>query len=165
MSAICEICGKEFKTTQGLRGHKTFVHQIASSKEPTAQPVTEQQLAELEDRLQKLESMTGLKEPSALDRLLGTDKPITTQLEQHTRELSELHKQVSGLTEQLKLISRNTELKAELPKLADRTKAGLDKISGRLALLERYIQLEVAGVQDAVVWQLSLDRSSLKRKD
>jgi len=103
MSAICEICGRQFKTTQGLRGHKTFVHQMTSAKEPPARLSTEQQLSELEVRLQKLESTTGLKEPSALDRLLGTDKPITAQLEQHTRELSELHKQVSGLTEQLEL--------------------------------------------------------------
>ncbi|GAI91068.1 unnamed protein product [marine sediment metagenome] len=27
---ICELCGKEFRTTQGLRGHKTFVHDIRS---------------------------------------------------------------------------------------------------------------------------------------
>ncbi len=53
MSVTCEICGKEFKNTQGLRGHKT-------------------------------------KEPSSLDRLLGTDKPITEQLERHTRRLTEL---------------------------------------------------------------------------
>ena len=25
---ICELCGKEFRTTQGLRGHKTFKHGI-----------------------------------------------------------------------------------------------------------------------------------------
>ena len=104
MSAVCEICGKEFKTTQGRRGHKTFVHQLTSFSGKSATPLaTEQQLDQLTTRLEKLESITGLKEPSSLDRLLGTDKPITEQLERHTRELSELHKQVSELTEQLEL--------------------------------------------------------------
>ncbi len=32
MSVTCEICGKEFKTTQGLRGHKTFVHDIHADR-------------------------------------------------------------------------------------------------------------------------------------
>jgi DNA repair exonuclease SbcCD ATPase subunit len=96
MSAICEICGREFKTTQGLRGHKTFVHQIISPSEPPARLATEQHLSKLDDRLQKLESMTGLKEPGALDRLLGTDKPLTEQV-------SELTDQLNGLAEQLEL--------------------------------------------------------------
>ena len=28
---ICELCGKQVKTSQALRGHKTFVHGIIGS--------------------------------------------------------------------------------------------------------------------------------------
>ncbi len=103
MTVNCEICGKQFKNTQGLRGHKTFVHQMTTTHDPVTRLATEQELDQLTTRLEKLESITGLKEPSTLDRLLGTDQPITAQLEEHTRELSELHKQVSELAEQLEL--------------------------------------------------------------
>ena len=30
---VCEICGKEFRTPQGLRGHKTFVHGLGRQTE------------------------------------------------------------------------------------------------------------------------------------
>ncbi len=110
MSAICEICGKEFKNTQGLRGHKTFVHRLTSFRGKSDTPLaTEQQLDQLTTRLEKLESITGLKEPSSLDRLLGTDKPITEQLERHTRRLTELSEQLNNLSQQVKLASSNTE--------------------------------------------------------
>jgi len=111
MSAVCEICGKEFKTTQGRRGHKTFVHQLTSFSGKSATPLaTEQQLDQLTTRLEKLESITGLKEPSSLDRLLGTDKPITEQLERHTRRLTELSGQLREISQQVKLASSNTDV-------------------------------------------------------
>ena len=37
MSVTCEICGKEFKNTQGLGGHKNLAHGITGSN--TQQPV------------------------------------------------------------------------------------------------------------------------------
>ena len=40
----CDICGKEFKTTQGLRGHKTFVHQLTSFSGKSATPLATEQL-------------------------------------------------------------------------------------------------------------------------
>ncbi len=95
MSVTCEICGKEFKNSQGLRGHKTFVHQMTTTHDPVTRLATEQELDQLTTRLEKLESITGLKEPSSLDRLLGTDTPLT----EHVNQLSE---QLSKLTEQLK---------------------------------------------------------------
>ena len=36
----CDICGKEFKNTQGLRGHKNFVH--SDTVGGVGQPVTQQ---------------------------------------------------------------------------------------------------------------------------
>lgn len=110
MSVTCEICGKGFKNTQGLRGHKTFVHQMTTTHDPPARLATEQELDQLTTRLEKLESITGLKEPSSLDRLLGTDKPITEQLERHTRRLTELSGQLREISQQVKLASSNTEV-------------------------------------------------------
>ena len=133
MSATCEICGKEFKNTQGLRGHKTFVHgQAGSSKILSAPAATEQpvsrlrarlgltdsktepiteQLSNIENRLNKLENITGVKDPSSLDWLLGIDKPITEQLEQHTHQLTELSEQLKNLSQQVKIASSNTEFR------------------------------------------------------
>jgi len=110
MSVTCEICGKEFKNSQGLRGHKTFVHQMTTTHDPVTRLATEQELDQLTTRLEKLESITGLKEPSSLDRLLGTDKPITEQLERHTRRLTELSGQLREISQQVKLASSNTEV-------------------------------------------------------
>jgi DNA repair exonuclease SbcCD ATPase subunit len=111
MSVKCELCGKEFKNTQGRRGHMTFVHQITSSSSKSAAPLaTEQQPSKLEERLQKLESAIGLKESSSLDRILGTDEPITEQLEQHTHQLVELNGQLKSLSQQVQLASSSTEV-------------------------------------------------------
>ncbi|MFC1979660.1 hypothetical protein ACFLVS_02135 [Chloroflexota bacterium] len=116
----CEVCGKaDFKNTQGLRGHMAFVHgQTGSSKILSAPAATEQpvsrlrarlgltdsktepiteQLSNIENRLNKLESITGVKELSVLDRLLGTDKPITEQLKQHSHQLTDLSNTITEL--------------------------------------------------------------------
>jgi len=116
----CDICGKEFKNTQGLRGHKNFVHkdnvrsvEQSVTQQATQQPVssnsstpvtTEQRLSQLEDRFTKLEHITGVREPSELERILGIiDKPLTEQVAQLTEQLSKV-------TEQLKSehVSRET---------------------------------------------------------
>ena len=103
MSVTCEICNKEFKTTQGLRGHKTFVHQMATTNDLPARLATEQQLSELEDRLEKLEGITGVKELSVLDRLRGTDKPLIEQVSELIKQVGQLAEQLNGLAEQLEL--------------------------------------------------------------
>jgi hypothetical protein len=54
MSVNCEICGKDFKTTQGLRGHKTFVHQMTTTQDPPARLVTEQELSEVVDAVKQV---------------------------------------------------------------------------------------------------------------
>lgn len=113
----CDICGKEFKTTQGLRGHKNFVHGLTGSSKilpvvrgevvsntqhpvaplATQQPLssnlstpvtTEQRLSQLEDRFAKLEHITGVRETSELEKLLGiTDTPLTERVAQLTEQL------------------------------------------------------------------------------
>ena len=98
----CEICGKECKNTQGLRGHMTFVHgQISSSKTPVTRLATECQLSELEARLEQVEEITQL----------DTER-LTEQLERHTRQLTELGGQLRNLSHQVKLASSNTEVRS-----------------------------------------------------
>jgi len=50
----CEICGKEFKTQQGLSGHERFVHGIKPDKQhplfPPKRFVTDDNLAEAVDK-------------------------------------------------------------------------------------------------------------------
>ncbi len=52
MSAKCEICGKEFKNTQGLRGHKTFVHQMTNSEDSPSRPADELQEINLDELIE-----------------------------------------------------------------------------------------------------------------
>ncbi|MFC1907564.1 hypothetical protein ACFLW8_05710 [Chloroflexota bacterium] len=49
MSTECEICGKDFKNTQGLRGHKTFIHQLTTSTEAPSRPEDEFQEINLDE--------------------------------------------------------------------------------------------------------------------
>jgi len=107
MGATCEICGKEFKTTQGLRGHKTFVHQLTSSSSKSAAPLaTEQELSKPKDRLDKLESSVGVEKPSPLAQLLRvTAPPLTVQVSELRERVSELREQVDQLTDQLAELS------------------------------------------------------------
>lgn len=114
MSAICEICGKEFKTTQGLRGHKTFIHKVtSSSSKSAAPPATEQQLSKLEERLQKLEWVTGLRETELgdpLNDLLSNTEPLTNKLNNITGQLGKLSDIVSKLAKDMELAKVSKEM-------------------------------------------------------
>ena len=95
----CELCGKEVKNTQALRGHKTFVHGITgSNKQPVTRVDSEEKLSELKRRLEQVEELSQLD----TERLTG-------QLEQHTHQLAELSEQLQNLSQQVKLASSNTE--------------------------------------------------------
>ena len=119
MTVNCEICGKEFKNTQGLRGHKNFVHadtvggfgqpvtqqaaQQPLSSDSGTRVTTEQRLSQLESRFARLEHVTGVRETDELEKLLGiTDTPLTERVAQLTELLSKL-------TEQLKTEYVSTE--------------------------------------------------------
>ena len=108
----CEICGKEFKNTQGLRGHKNFVHNNGSSITTATLAANEQQLSKLEARLEKLEYITGLTEPSMLDDVLGNNKPIT-------EKLIEVTEQLNHLTQQLTNLSSNTASNGDLHNIGE----------------------------------------------
>ena len=137
MSVTCEICGKEFKNTQGLRGHKTFVHQRTSTQDPPARPATEQEVSIIEDRLSKLEYITGLKGSySGLSPgdLLGDTKPLTNKLNDITEQLAKLSGTVSKLNEQVEL--------AQTGKLAEQDRA--------LGELREQFELELNGLSAVV---------------
>lgn len=94
----CEICGKEFKNTQGLRGHKNFVHSNRSSITAVTRAASGQQVSKLEARLEKLEYMTGLTETSTLDDVLRDDKPLSEKIIQVTEQLNHLIQQLADLS-------------------------------------------------------------------
>jgi chromosome segregation ATPase len=109
----CDICGKEFKNTQGLRGHKNFVHADTGSSigQPVAQQAaqqplssnlgtratTEQRLSQLENRFARLEHVTGVRETDELEKLLSiTETPLTGRVAQLTEQLSKLTEQLKS---------------------------------------------------------------------
>lgn len=83
---------------------------MTSSSNKSASPLATEQLSKLDERLQRVEKITGLKEPSSLDWILGADKTITEQLEQYTGQLAELSVQLKELSQQVKLATSNTEV-------------------------------------------------------
>jgi len=77
---------------------------MATTNDLPARLATEQQLSELEDRLEKLEGITGLREPNELEKLLGiTDKPLIEQVSELIKQVGQLTEQLNGLAEQLEL--------------------------------------------------------------
>ena len=95
----CEICGKEFKNTQGLRGHRNFVHGNSShSADSATQAASELQLSKLEERLEKLEYITGLTEESTPDNVLSNNKPLSEKLVEVTEQLNHLTQQLASLS-------------------------------------------------------------------
>lgn len=110
----CEICGKEFKNTQGLRVHKNFIHGNGFPSATSAtQAATEPQLSKLEARLEKLEYMTGSTEMSALDNTLSNDKPLT-------EKFIEVTEQLNNLTQQLVSLSSNTASNRDLHNVGEK---------------------------------------------
>ena len=110
----CDICGKEVKNSQGLRGHKNFVHGITSSntQQPVARLASEQQVSLLEDRLQQLERVTGLRE-SDLGFSLSDTEPLTDRLTNITEQVTKLSDTASKLSEEVELSKVTMEVESE----------------------------------------------------
>jgi len=109
----CDICDKEFKNTQGLRGHKTFVHRNGSpNSDPVTQVASEQQVSLLEDRLQQIERVTGLCE-SDIDFSLSGSEPLTDRLTNITEQVTKLSDTVSKLCEEVELSKVAMEIESE----------------------------------------------------
>ncbi|MBU2009867.1 MAG: hypothetical protein KJ624_08555 [Chloroflexi bacterium] len=107
----CEFCGKQVKTPQGLRGHKTFVHGITGSSTPrsVAAPATALPVSLLEDRLQQLERATGLRESDSEFSLSDTE-PLTHRLTSIADQVTKLTDAVSNLSDIVSKLSEGAEL-------------------------------------------------------
>ena len=146
MSVTCEICEKEFKTTQGLRGHKTFVHQMTNTQDPPARLATEQELSIVEEKLKLLHEQVEEVENLLSNLVSKVDKQA---------------EQVNKLTSQLSITqSEDRRLSSEITKC----RHDLGQLVIDLKRLSRYVQYEFAGVGDNIIWQLYLDRPELKSK-
>ena len=61
----CELCGRQFKTPQGLRGHKTFFHGHRAGRNKPAE-LKENSLNKSDERLEKL-----TKDVQSITKTLG----------------------------------------------------------------------------------------------
>ena len=90
----CELCGKVMRTTQGLRGHKTFIHGLYANHDKTAAGLTFRQriaenrspmkseknsISEYKDRLDKLEN-EAISNTELLAELRRTVRALQNQL-------------------------------------------------------------------------------------
>lgn len=146
MSINCEICGRQFKNTQGLRGHKTFVHGDGSSSSVSAtQAATEMPLSKLEKRLEQLEYATGLREASILDKTLNNEKPLT-------EKLAEVTQQLNSITQQLASLSSNTA-NSELRRINEQ----ISQLTHQLSIYSKWFEpvRTVAGTMSRLEDELS----------
>jgi hypothetical protein len=94
----CEICGKEFKNTQGLRGHKTFVHGQTSNTEIATGVTTGQRISKLEQQPSSTQLLSELED--RLEQLSADSQNIPEHSHPHTHsepsELKDLIKAVCG---------------------------------------------------------------------
>jgi hypothetical protein len=112
MTVECEICGKEFKTTQGLRGHKTFVHGITKDKsDSVTEPATEREPGELTNKLVN----TGMGgHPTSSGRTQnhpGGISPLSGEnVSESTEQLGQYTELLRKVTEELKLLQMGQEM-------------------------------------------------------
>ena len=99
----CEQCGKAMRTTQGLRGHKTFVHGLyANHDKPAAELRFRQRIAENRSRVNFERSSTS----EYRDRL---DK-LESEFISNTKLLTELRRTVNELQNKLALMATRSEI-------------------------------------------------------
>lgn len=142
MSIKCEICGKEFKTTQGRRGHMNFVHQDydSHSEDSVTPSAVEQQLTKLEDRVEQLASKVS----------------ILPELSNRLKKQDDILEQVGVFIYRNRDILSGTQYK--------KVHEEISKLKEKLKKLSRYIQYEFAGINNDIVWDFILERPILKKR-
>jgi len=141
----CEICGKELKSTQGLRGHKYFAHaenesndsrsvgrpatQQALSVNSEAPAVTQNRLSKLEERLTRLEQATGVRDPSEVEKMLGINQqPLVERVAQQAKRLSELAEKLTGFVAQDASDAALVKVRQMLETLRDETTTAIGNL-------------------------------------
>ncbi len=146
MAIKCEICEREFKTTQGRRGHMTFVHQMTNTSDPPTRLITEQQPNKFGERVEQL----------------------TSKLELLDKQFSDLNTRVDKQAEQLKrfrecIITDRAHCLVKDHRI-NKYKHDLEQLAERYEKLNHFIQHEFAGIQDDIVWEISLMYPELKKR-
>jgi len=99
----CELCGKAMRTTQGLRGHKTFVHGLYANHDNPAAELTFRQ------RIDENRSLVKSESSSISDYRDRLDKP-ENEANSNTELLTELRRTVRAMQNQLALKATASEI-------------------------------------------------------
>ena len=98
----CELCGKVMRTTQGLRGHKTFIHGLyANHDNPAAELTFRQRIDENRSLVKSERNSTN----EFRDRLEKLENKVFS----NTELLTEVRRTVSELQNQLALVATRSE--------------------------------------------------------
>jgi uncharacterized C2H2 Zn-finger protein len=99
--AQCELCGKVVRTTQGLRGHKTFVHGIhANRSKPIVALTDKQSMDEVGNHIERASVS------DYMDRL----NKLKSEVVSNTELLAELRRTVRALQNQLVLKANASDI-------------------------------------------------------
>ena len=129
----CELCGKECRTSQGLTGHKQWVHGIATANpqqrlEPTTKSAAKLELEELESRLELAELVA--------EQLA---EELRTSGEQHAKQLNELQEQVAHhakyLEEHASYLNKLTGLNDEVAEVGSRVGQLTDRLGRTIRVI------------------------------
>ncbi len=99
----CELCGKVMRTTQGLRGHKTFIHGLYANHDNPAAELTFRQRIDENRSLVKSESNSI---SDCRDRL----NKLKSEVASNTELLTELRRTVRAMQNQLALKGAASEI-------------------------------------------------------
>jgi len=131
----CKLCGKVVRTTQGLRGHKTFIHGLYANHDKPAAELTFRQRIDENRRPVKFERNSTSEYRERLDKL-------ESEFVSNTELLTELRRTVSELQNQLALMATRSEInraaaKVELlSKLVEKHERWLNRESDDEVILE-----------------------------
>ena len=98
----CELCGKVMRTTQGLRGHKTFIHGLHANHDNPAAELTFRQRIDENRSLVKSESNSISDYRDRLNKL-------KSEVVSNTELLTELRRTVRALQNRLAVMDTRSE--------------------------------------------------------
>jgi len=152
----CDLCKKEFKNSQGLRGHRNFVHSkakidVQAKLEDPGHPYEKDSttpvdpLSILDKRVSILEQYTEMPKTHPLLEKLGVHPPsINSRLNQYTEQLGNLSEQLHTQSARLNDIDiRDTHYTDQLKQVTDSHQdhnKSMDILRQHLALLQRGLE-------------------------